>query len=209
MAEIVRVHPNQAGSEQYGRMSPGGCITIYVLHTHSHVLQAVITSHVNICDLLDAPYLGTAPTRYPNEVHLSVYTRATGKTFPRRGVLKKSLLEYLLRHIMKPQLRRGTRHPGRGRGSRREGKRGVTQCSLSCLADRVYLFLAMCPEHSSCVILPYIIDEREAVVDESETISCSVQRPGTTHLLSRLELKESILRNKASFRNSRTTAEPL
>ena len=56
MAEIVRVHPNQAGSEQYGRMSPGGCITIYVLHTHSHVLQAVITSHVNICDLLDAPY---------------------------------------------------------------------------------------------------------------------------------------------------------
>ncbi|TFK93886.1 hypothetical protein K466DRAFT_580523 [Polyporus arcularius HHB13444] len=76
--------------------------------------RAVVTSHINICDLLDAPFLGTAPTRFPTEVALSVYTRSFGKIFPRDEVEAGSLLEYLLRHILNPRPERGIQRGVKG-----------------------------------------------------------------------------------------------
>ncbi|KAI0721858.1 hypothetical protein C8T65DRAFT_169985 [Cerioporus squamosus] len=77
--------------------------------------RAVVTSYINICDLLDAPFLGTAPTRFPTEVALSTYTQAHRKFFPRSGVEAGSLLGYLLRHIMHPRPEREIKREGKGR----------------------------------------------------------------------------------------------
>ena len=79
--------------------------------------QAVITSHVNICDLLAAPFLGQAPTRFTTEVALSEYTRRTERYFPKEDVAKQSLLGYLLRHILNPRLERGVARAGKSRAS--------------------------------------------------------------------------------------------
>ncbi|KAI0773916.1 hypothetical protein C8Q74DRAFT_1200735 [Fomes fomentarius] len=65
--------------------------------------RAVVTSHINICDLLDAPFHKTPPTRFPSEVALSRYTQDTGKFFPRDDIAAGSLLQYLLRHILNPR----------------------------------------------------------------------------------------------------------
>ncbi|KAI0723362.1 hypothetical protein C8Q76DRAFT_794312 [Earliella scabrosa] len=64
--------------------------------------RAVNRSHVNICDLLDAPFLGKPPQRFPSEYRLAEYTRATGKVFYRDQVANGGLLEYLLRRIYNP-----------------------------------------------------------------------------------------------------------
>ncbi|RPD61910.1 hypothetical protein L226DRAFT_571306 [Lentinus tigrinus ALCF2SS1-7] len=42
--------------------------------------RAVVTSHINICDLLDAPFLGTAPIRFPTEVALILYRAKSTST---------------------------------------------------------------------------------------------------------------------------------
>ncbi|EJF62959.1 hypothetical protein BD309DRAFT_853870 [Dichomitus squalens] len=68
--------------------------------------QKVIESvHVNICDLVEAPILGP-PRDFGSEEALAIYSKSTGKIFPRNNVHAGSLLRYLLRHILS--------HPGIG-----------------------------------------------------------------------------------------------
>ncbi|KAM5535655.1 hypothetical protein V8D89_010642, partial [Ganoderma adspersum] len=59
---------------------------------------AVMSTHVNICDLVDAPLLGK-PKLFPTEGELAEYSRSTGKIFPRSNIHAGSLLRFLLRHI--------------------------------------------------------------------------------------------------------------
>ena len=50
-----------------------------------------------------------AVQRFPTEVALSEYTIEMRKIYPRARVPKKSLLEFLLRHILNPRPRRRER----------------------------------------------------------------------------------------------------
>ncbi|PIL36781.1 hypothetical protein GSI_00471 [Ganoderma sinense ZZ0214-1] len=59
---------------------------------------AVMGTHVNICDLIDAPLLGK-PKLFATENELADYSKSTGKIFPRSNIYAGSLLRYLLRHI--------------------------------------------------------------------------------------------------------------
>lgn len=61
-------------------------------------LQAVMSTHVNICDLVDAPLLGK-PKLFPTEAALAEYSKGTGKIFPRSNIYAGSLLRFLLRRI--------------------------------------------------------------------------------------------------------------
>ncbi|KAI0723361.1 hypothetical protein C8Q76DRAFT_767296 [Earliella scabrosa] len=63
--------------------------------------EAVMQTHVNICDLVAAPTLGK-PRIFPTEGELAIYTRKTGKIFPRNNVHAGTLLRYLLRRIFDP-----------------------------------------------------------------------------------------------------------
>ncbi|TBU32105.1 hypothetical protein BD311DRAFT_775651 [Dichomitus squalens] len=73
-----------------------------------HECRKVIESvHVNICDLVEAPILGT-PRDFGSEEALAIYSKSTDKIFPRDNVHAGSLLRYLLRHISR---HRGTRYP--------------------------------------------------------------------------------------------------
>lgn len=70
----------------------------------SRSLQAVLRSHVNICDLLDAPLIGRRPQRFSSELELSRYTNKRGRYFPKDHVYAGSLLKYLLRNIYIPKV---------------------------------------------------------------------------------------------------------
>ncbi|EUC59455.1 hypothetical protein RSOL_313920, partial [Rhizoctonia solani AG-3 Rhs1AP] len=59
----------------------------------------VASMHVNIVDLIDTPVTQDPIVHFKDEEHLSVYTRHTGKKFPRDNVHSGDLLRFLLRKI--------------------------------------------------------------------------------------------------------------
>ncbi|KIJ63547.1 hypothetical protein HYDPIDRAFT_168372 [Hydnomerulius pinastri MD-312] len=65
--------------------------------------EAVRNTHVNIVDLVDTKATGERVQVFRSELELSVYTKATGKIFPRENAYQGGLLRYLLRHIVHPR----------------------------------------------------------------------------------------------------------
>ncbi|KAG8754329.1 hypothetical protein FRC11_006711 [Ceratobasidium sp. 423] len=62
--------------------------------------QSLVASvHVNIIDLIDTPATQEPIVHFKSEEHLSIYTRHTGKKFPRDNVNSGDLLRFLLRKI--------------------------------------------------------------------------------------------------------------
>ncbi|KAJ7679165.1 hypothetical protein DFH06DRAFT_1465341 [Mycena polygramma] len=74
---------------------------------------AIEDSHVNLIDLVDLTTTRERVHRFKTEGALSVYTKKTGKFFPRKRVYKGPLLRHLLRRILNPPpenlMRRGGR----------------------------------------------------------------------------------------------------
>ncbi|KAJ6507763.1 hypothetical protein C8R47DRAFT_57228 [Mycena vitilis] len=74
---------------------------------------AIEDSHVNLIDLVDLTTTGERVHRFKTERELSVYTKETGKFFPRKRMFKGALLRHLLRRILHPPpdnlMRRGGR----------------------------------------------------------------------------------------------------
>ncbi|KAJ6452623.1 hypothetical protein C8R45DRAFT_847688, partial [Mycena sanguinolenta] len=72
---------------------------------------AIEDSHVNLIDLVDVHNTGIPVHRFATEKRLSVYTKSTGKIFPRDDAYKGKLLRHLLRRILHPppenMMRRG------------------------------------------------------------------------------------------------------
>ncbi|EIW62097.1 uncharacterized protein TRAVEDRAFT_115709, partial [Trametes versicolor FP-101664 SS1] len=71
--------------------------------------RVIISAHVNLVDLIEAPLSGQSVQTFDSEIELSAYTKPLRKYFPRNNVNTGSLLRYLLRQIKKP-------HPRRRRG---------------------------------------------------------------------------------------------
>ncbi|KAJ1309478.1 hypothetical protein OPQ81_006253 [Rhizoctonia solani] len=65
--------------------------------------QLVKSMHVNIVDLVDTPATRQPVTHFASEEALSIYTRSTGKYFPKESAYAGGLLRYLLRHIDNPR----------------------------------------------------------------------------------------------------------
>lgn len=70
----------------------------------------MINTHVNLSDLLDTTRHGTRVHVFASEEELRVYTKRTGRIFPREEAYAGGLLKYLLREIS------GTYHGNRGKG---------------------------------------------------------------------------------------------
>ncbi|TBU30262.1 hypothetical protein BD311DRAFT_755082 [Dichomitus squalens] len=77
--------------------------------------------HVNLVDFIHRPKPDEPVQTFKDEVALSEYTLRTGRTFPREDVPERSLLECLLRHILKPSKTRGLT-PKRNQTKRRPRK---------------------------------------------------------------------------------------
>lgn len=73
--------------------------------------------HVNLVDLVDSFGTREKARIFPTVVDLSKYTIAHKKFFPRDNAHAGSLLRFLLRHILNPELARD--EGGHGRGRRR------------------------------------------------------------------------------------------
>jgi len=65
-------------------------------------LQAVLSTHVNLVDLVDAPRTGQPVPVFKSEFELSDYTIDSEKFFPRANAYAGGLLRLLLRHILNP-----------------------------------------------------------------------------------------------------------
>lgn len=59
---------------------------------------------MNLVDLVDSPRTGLPIDIFPTLAELQDYTIRTGKFFPREDVYAGSLLQHLLRDILRPQL---------------------------------------------------------------------------------------------------------
>jgi len=70
-------------------------------------LQVVLSTHVNIVDLIDKPRTRKPIHKFASEVELSEYTIQSRKFFPRESAYAGGLLRFLLRHILKPSYTRG------------------------------------------------------------------------------------------------------
>jgi len=91
--------------------------------------EAIANTHVNIIDLIEEGDVAV----FESEQALSVYTKLTGKFFPRDHPLAGGLLRFLLRMILnprspgqdgyQPRRGRGGRRGGHGRGRRGRGSR--------------------------------------------------------------------------------------
>jgi hypothetical protein len=68
--------------------------------------------HVNLVDLVCEP---NNIRIFATEVDLSDYTMETGKIFPKENAYAGGLLRYLLRHIINPDVKRGTKGKRRRR----------------------------------------------------------------------------------------------
>ncbi|KAF8181847.1 hypothetical protein BJ912DRAFT_928858 [Pholiota molesta] len=80
-------------------------------------------SHVNLVDLVAAFARGGQARRFGSEVALSVYTKETGKFFPRKDIHAGDLLKFLLRNIITPsQDRNNGASQGRATGRSRRGR---------------------------------------------------------------------------------------
>ncbi len=61
--------------------------------------QRVRQTHVNLVDLVDTQRTGVAVEVFSSLGQLQVYTRETGKVFPKKDAYAGGLLRYLLREI--------------------------------------------------------------------------------------------------------------
>ncbi|KII91996.1 hypothetical protein PLICRDRAFT_133287 [Plicaturopsis crispa FD-325 SS-3] len=78
--------------------------------------KAVMDTHVNIVDLLEAPLTGKPIMIFSSEQKLSHYTRNTpGKKFPKEEAYAGGLLKHLLRQIDEPKRGIGYREGSRRR----------------------------------------------------------------------------------------------
>ena len=71
--------------------------------------QTIITTHVNLCDLLDSARGGARVKIFSSEESLRDYTIRTGRYFPKEEAYAGGLLKYLLREIL------GTYYGNRGK----------------------------------------------------------------------------------------------
>ncbi|KDQ53373.1 hypothetical protein JAAARDRAFT_137311 [Jaapia argillacea MUCL 33604] len=71
--------------------------------------EAVKDTHVNLVDLVDTRSTSQRVRVFRTELHLSIYTKATDRFFPKRSAYAGGLLLFLLRNIMYPD-RSKTRH---------------------------------------------------------------------------------------------------
>ena len=62
-------------------------------------LKVVAGSHVNIVDYIEAKRLGASVQRFKSVKELALYTKETGKVFPKRSAKAGGVLKYLLREI--------------------------------------------------------------------------------------------------------------
>lgn len=69
----------------------------------------MINRHVNLSDLLDTTRQGTRVHVFASEEELRIYTKRTGRMFPKEEAYAGGLLKYLLREIF------GTYHGKRGK----------------------------------------------------------------------------------------------
>ena len=84
--------------------------------------QAIEGVFVNICDLVDYSLDNSRNLiLHNNEVALSLYSRASGKIYPKDNAYAQGLLRYLLRRIFNPSATRGL-VGGSGRGGRPGGR---------------------------------------------------------------------------------------
>lgn len=67
------------------------------------VPQVVLSSRVNLCDLISAPSSGR-PRRFPSMTLLASYSERTGRVFPRRSVHAGRLLRCMLDRIYPSQV---------------------------------------------------------------------------------------------------------
>ncbi|KDQ53386.1 hypothetical protein JAAARDRAFT_183348 [Jaapia argillacea MUCL 33604] len=87
--------------------------------------QAVEETHVNLVDLVDTYGTGEPVVKFASEMRLSIYTKDTGKYFPKENAYAGGLLRHLLRHIMSPAAENdGTPRGGSGSGNQRRGRGG-------------------------------------------------------------------------------------
>ncbi|KAF9471705.1 hypothetical protein BDN70DRAFT_767230, partial [Pholiota conissans] len=66
--------------------------------------QMVMTTHVNLVDLVDVFESDKVATVFDTVEELSRYTMATGKYFPREDIDAGDLLKHLLRPILNPSM---------------------------------------------------------------------------------------------------------
>ena len=65
-------------------------------------MQAVLSAHINIVDLVDTQRTGEPVHKFASEKKLSEYTKMTGKFFPMKTAYTTGLLRFLLRRILHP-----------------------------------------------------------------------------------------------------------
>lgn len=100
---------DERDDEAWGRM----CVLVDMQNVPESLearRQAMINTHVNLSDLLDTTRHGTRVHVFASEEELRVYTKRTGRIFPREEAYAGGLLKYLLREIS------GTYHGNRGKG---------------------------------------------------------------------------------------------
>ena len=64
------------------------------------ILQAMLDTHVNLCDLLDDARNGCKTHIFSTEDQLREYTINSGRIFPKEDAYAGGLLRYLLRDIL-------------------------------------------------------------------------------------------------------------
>jgi hypothetical protein len=65
-------------------------------------VQVVLSTHVNIVDLIDSPRTHEPIYKFASEKELSAYTIRSKKFFPRESAYAGGLLRFLLRQILNP-----------------------------------------------------------------------------------------------------------
>ena len=84
----------------------------------------MIDTHVNLSDLLDTTRQGTRVYVFASEEELRVYTKESGRIFPKEYAYAGGLLKYLLRQIFGTYHgQRGKKGFRRGRGEKRDDKK--------------------------------------------------------------------------------------
>ncbi|KAI0942428.1 hypothetical protein AcW1_003061 [Taiwanofungus camphoratus] len=84
---------------------------------------AIENTHVNLVDLVDIDEIADGRVVvFSSELELSVYTKESGKFFPRENAYAGGLLKYLLRQIMTPGDRDSKKNNGRGGKVRGRGR---------------------------------------------------------------------------------------
>jgi len=86
--------------------------------------DVVKKTHVNIVDLLDTPNTGQCVRVFNSVQDLSVYTKDSGKYFPKENAYAGGVLKFLLREILNPPTV-VVHQPHQARGGRRRSSRNA------------------------------------------------------------------------------------